>query len=151
MNETTIQNALYRHFRRKRHSLTVPNCGALKGEADLLSVTKADFVHEVEVKCCASDFRRDFETKWTKHWQLKNGENVQRGIPNYFWFATPPGVVEPAEVPDYAGLMHVGDGEVAVVRDAPRLHSEKLSTRSRRYITRGLSIRYWNQRLEIDA
>jgi hypothetical protein len=35
---------------------------------------------------------------------------------------------------------------VSVDRDAPRLHTEKLSDTDRRYIERGLTLRYWQER-----
>ena len=51
--------------------------------------------------------------------------------PNYFYYAVPTGLIEPDEVPPYAGLIYI-DAEYRyiaqsfrIVREAPRLHREK--------------------------
>jgi hypothetical protein len=147
MTEHTIQTALYRWCVDKRHPVTIDNCGACTiGKADLLSVTKARFVHEFEIKCQASDFRREFETKDTKHRRLARGDNRLMSLPNYFWFATPEGLLDAGAIPDYAGLITVARGCCTVQIEAPRIHSDNLTDRDRRYIERGLTHRYWGVR-----
>lgn len=147
MTEHSIQTALYQWCRSKRHPVTIDNCGACTiGKADLLSVTKARFVHEFEVKCTASDFRREFETKDTKHRRLRTADNRLMALPNYFWFATPDGLLAPGDIPDYAGLITVARGRCTVQIEAPRIHSSNLTDRDRRYIERGLTHRYWGTR-----
>lgn len=146
MNEQDIQDFLYTEFcGSKNHIMTVPNCKAMtpRGESDLLSVTKALFVHEFEIKCSTSDFLREFESKSRKHKILENKE--KNGIPNYFWFAAPEGVVE--DLPEYAGYIKVQERDIEVVKDAPRLHNDKMSDRARRYLERGLQVRLWQKRL----
>jgi hypothetical protein len=147
MTENDIQNHLYAWCTDKRHPVTIDNCGACTiGKADLLSVTRARLVHEFEVKCSVSDFHREFETKDTKHKRLGRADNRLMSLPNYFWFAVPEGLLSQEDLPDYAGLMTVtGDG-CHVDRDAPRIHDDSLSNKDRRYIERGLTYRYWEQR-----
>lgn len=147
MTENEIQNQLYQWCTDKRHPVTIDNCGACTiGKADLISVTKARLVHEFEIKCSVADYKREFETKDTKHDRLDRADNRLMSLPNYFWFATPEDVLPPASIPDYAGLMIVGpDGCREEIR-APRIHTDNLSAKDRRYIERGLTYRYWSQR-----
>lgn len=149
MTETELQNELYEWCADKRHPVTIDNCGACTiGKADLLSVTKARLVHEFEIKCSVADFHRDFEEKDTKHKRLGRGDNRLMSLPNYFWFATPPGLIERDDIPEYAGLIVVEAGSCTVEKDAPRIHSDNLSDKDRRYIERGLTYRYWTHRSE---
>ena len=155
LTESDIQDALYRHFSGKRHPMTIPNCGAdcVVGEADLISITRAHLVHDVEIKTSLADYRREFETKEDKHEILDAGgvKDYPYGgtyyYSNYFWFAAPDGLLDDEDLPDYAGLLTVSDRRVVTVAvDAPRLHTEKLSDTDRRYIERGLTLRYWQER-----
>jgi len=147
MSEQRLQNAIYRFFRDKRHPITIPNCGACGvGKADLLSVTKAHLVHEVEIKHTVADFHRDFEEKTYKHHALANQKGYRTA--NYFWFGVPEDLIDPDDVPEYAGLLYVNDaGGVDEIIPAPRIHGKKLRDRDRAYIERGLTLRYWNERL----
>ena len=53
------------------------------------------------------------------------------------------------EIPDYAGLLYVTDaGRVEEIVAAPRIHGKKPRERDRAYIERGLTLRYWNERLD---
>ena len=147
MTETTIQKQLYDWCTNKRHPVTIDNCGACTiGKADLLSVTKARLVHEFEIKCSVADFEREFEDKDTKHDRLDRADNRLMSLPNYFWFATPPDLLPLDAIPDYAGLMLVTDEGCTVEKDAPRIHTDNLSDKDRRYIERGLTYRYWADR-----
>ena len=50
-------------------------------------------------------------------------------MPNYFYYAVPEGMLEPDEIPPYAGLVYVGeDGKtLRTIVKAPRLHDRKLT------------------------
>lgn len=147
MNEVDIQNELYAWCTDKRHPVTIDNCGACTiGKADLLSITKARLVHEFEVKCTVADFQRDFDDKDTKHDRLDRADNRLMSLPNYFWFATPENLLDLDDIPDYAGLMTVTDTGCTERKSAPRIHTDNLSDKDRRYIERGLTYRYWDQR-----
>lgn len=147
MTESKAQFQIYDdHCEPKNHRLVTPNTKALgnPGEADLVSVTQADFTHEFEIKCDPADYRREFETKETKHWVLEEHDNHHPDYDpgsNYFWFACS---FEPEDVPEYAGLMRVSENGVLVLKEAPRLHSEKISDRALRYLERGLMYRFWD-------
>lgn len=47
--------------------------------------------------------------------------------PNYFYYCTPPGVVEVDDVPSYAGLVYVDkSGLITIKKKAPKLHGDKI-------------------------
>lgn len=52
-------------------------------------------------------------------------------MPNYFYYAVPEGMLEPDEVPPYAGLIYVTEDKTVrnvgliIVREAPKLHGTK--------------------------
>ena len=136
----------------------IPNCKGLgiKGESDLIAVTKSSFVHEFEIKCSVSDLKRDVKDKVKKHKVL---EAYHRSLssyrknepPNYFWIVCPEDVYEKGKdfIPEYAGIMKAKDSDfmgyiLKTVKDAPRLHSDSMSTRLQNYIMRGLSYRFWD-------
>ena len=136
MNELQIQGALYNHF---NAWLVAPNMTLELGEADLIRVTKAGFLTEYEIKCSRRDFLADKE-KRNKHFvlsgmlektkALKNKTFKTRAgsIPAQFYYVSPPGVIEVEDLPNYAGLYHVGPKwyKVKCVKRAPRLHNEPL-------------------------
>lgn len=174
--EGDLQDALYCHFGGKNHPLTIPNCGAgcVMGEADLISVTKARYVHEVEIKRTREDFHRDFREKEEKHEALEQGYRRVKEwwsrpdetivYANYFWFAAPVGVLEEDDIPEYAGFLEVRANarvvesryidrqarppSVRVRKKAPRLNTEKIGDDAFMYIARGLNARYWDRRTD---
>jgi hypothetical protein len=102
-------------------------------ECDMLSLTKAGFWHEFEIKMTRSDFKADFKKSSrypyqmhgmsyreyydlsredmdnledTKHGFLANG--CKKG-PSYFWFCTPAGLLKPEDIPEYAGHIEFPD------------------------------------------
>ncbi len=133
LNERQIQVALMREYLSRHHILTIPNSNSLfYHEADLLSVTKARYVHEFEIKISLKDYRHEFKYKPGKHARLSTAytKKWSRSIPNYFWFVT---TFELDEVPSYAGHIVVNSRVVHgrtltslhYRRQAPRLHSSK--------------------------
>lgn len=160
VTEATLQAILmHRAMEVIKHELVLPNTGAHWGtfyawEADLISVTKSGLIHEYEIKLTKSDYRADFG-KENKHSTL--ADNRWTNKPNYFWYVTYELDIEP---PDYAGWIlvqdneHRGNGrwrsdtwngyEWAVMREAPRLHSKRISDRQREAMGRLLSFRLKN-------
>lgn len=147
MTEEDIQNVLYEFASEKNHRLIVDNCKALnvRGEADLISLTRSNLIHEFEIKRSQSDFQREFQTKKKKH-RLLEGNGRYTYSANYFWFVCESGVLNEEEVPDYAGLIEVGENGFEIIRKASRLHTEKATDRIIRYLERGVTIRYWKLR-----
>lgn len=145
MNELKIQNFLYPWLTDKKHTLITPNV-RLYGqfESDLISVSRAGYVSEYEIKCSVSDFKKDFKTKASKHIRLEGGK---KSTPNYFYFVVPEYMAR-VDVPQYSGLIIVDKlGFARLERQAKRLHGNKVSDRARAYLERGLMFRFWSHRL----
>lgn len=175
MTEHEAQDLLYHYLNQKQHAGIVPNIYAYSWESDMLSMTKAEFMHEYEIKVSLSDFRKDAE-KAEKHEILKTGSRVpseyeQRYLdkaiklawcnydsltkriienrPNYFWYACPPDLIPVSEVPAHAGLLYLtGRHCQTVVKDAPRLHIEKVTDRVKRHIITSFVFKYWRMRIK---
>jgi len=104
-------------------------------ESDFISITKAGYMHEVEVKISRHDFKADFEKssrKWDfkakkdkvliKHEAIKAGEY---GLKT-FSFATPEGLLSRKEIPEYCGHYEVNEnGLVITLKDPPILNNPK--------------------------
>jgi hypothetical protein len=140
--------------------LVTPNISLYRWESDLIGVTGAGFCHEYEIKISKSDFKVD--AKKSKHWYLKKGMQCC----NYFWYVCPENMVSKEDVPDHAGLIYIvpnkyntrrqtGYGTFCkptetfvIVKQAPRLHAGKISDKHKEYLSRGLMLRYWSQRVK---
>ena len=77
MTEKEIQNALYSYCSQKQHEYMIPNFH-IYFEADFLSVTKAGFINEYEIKCTRSDFKAEFKNKKAKHNDLKKAFTLKK-------------------------------------------------------------------------
>jgi hypothetical protein len=115
----------------KKHVLAIPNSKTVYyWECDLLSVTRAGFTHEFEIKRTMSDYKAD-KRKIYKHRSLAGLRSNTRGrytIPNYFWYATVDFDITP---PEYAGWIKFmdtgGDRPMQIIKvEAPRLHNDHL-------------------------
>jgi hypothetical protein len=141
--ERRIQAKLMRRcLKILQHRITVPNSNVILGyEADLISITKAYYVHEYEIKTSIADYRRDF-SKWLGHHRYGIGKHrflqdetatsykYYYKRPNYFWFVTCGFEIEP---PPYAGYIvaeftkRTKTGiRLVVKQEAPRLHTDKV-------------------------
>jgi len=151
MDEFIIQNALYHHVLSKQHSCIIPNIYLGSSEADLISVTKAGYINEYEIKITRSDFKADF--KKSKHSFLKDRQKTFRA---YFWFVTPEGLVDVDEIPEYAGFIAVRKGRrvgwvCREIKRPPRLCSEKINTWQKDQILTAYMHRFWNMRDRVEA
>ena len=151
IDEPLIQEILYNYYLQGYQLF--PNIYIYPWESDLLVVSRAGYVTEIEIKISKKDFRADFK-KAEKHQGLERGEREpsenelrminhsiggeywKRGLnergkyavprPNYFYYACPEGVIKPEELPKYAGLIIVNESfAVRFERTAPKLHKEK--------------------------
>lgn len=120
-------------------------------ESDYLTVTKAGYTDEYEIKLSRSDFhadkRKDRHERYqiVTPWRFYTGHQskhrppftqvthvgIANQYPNRFWYVVPDGLVTPDEVPEYAGLIYAeqrGFGYVMlkVVKRGPKLHGHKL-------------------------
>jgi len=161
MDEKIIQNTLQVFWAGRGHDLIIPNF-YLTYESDLLSVTKSGFIHEFEIKCTKSDFKRDFKNKSDKHFYLKAAlekEQIkvvryQHMVANYFWFVAPENLLDINDIPKYSGFIEISENDFGPwcreQRRAPRLHSDKITEPITTRIYRGLMFRYWKMRKEIE-
>lgn len=155
MNEFEIQNALYKFLSIKGHEFIIPNIylsGGVWSEADLISVTKAGYISEYEIKISRADFKADLK-KRKHHFFEKNNRCFQR----YFWFVTPDGLVKPEEIPNYAGHIEVSKPRrydpwfrCSVKKNPMRLSGEKINDRQKEKIYRGYMLRYWDMRHRLE-
>lgn len=98
------------------------------GQADLIFVSKAGYVTEIEVKISRADWKKDAsKSKW------------QRPRPHIarFFYAVPESLLAeglPDWCPPEAGVLAVSGANVREVRAARRFKSQKLSDASHRHI-----------------
>ncbi len=65
MNEREIQNYLHQYFTGRIYE--IPNVYLYDWESDFISVTRAGYIHEYEIKISKADFRNDTKSKPHKH------------------------------------------------------------------------------------
>lgn len=179
MNEANIQNYLHRYFTGRLYE--IPNIYLFDWESDFISVTRAGYIHEYEIKISKSDFNNDAKSKAHKHevlihgcrplkkyekicvddyadrgWEIPSyisnkltGDNKIAGKrPNYFWYVCPVDLIK--EVPEYAGLIFCNP-HLEIIKPAPLLHKEKISTEMKGKILSSFYYRYWKLRLSSKA
>ena len=152
-----IQAAVYRYFYQKNHQVNAANIYYHKRwESDFLSMSKAGYLHEVEIKLTKSDYKADFKKKRktyggkegkSKHAQIESGALV-----SYFWFAMPEGLVELEEVPEYAGVIYVRKSKGLLTlhpaRPAPKLNKNPIGAEGIRRILQKTTWKFWDMHLK---
>lgn len=99
-------------------------------ESDILFLSRTGFWTEIEIKISRADFKADLKNKAGKHSALADPSVMAK--PNQFFYAVPEGLVTPEEIPEYAGLLTVGQQwqSARTVKPAPWLHRQKTSPES---------------------
>lgn len=177
LTEKSIQDALWWHLHQKGHRWMAPCFTPAKWwEMDMMSVTKAGFVHEYEIKLSLQDFKADARKsrevngrwddvnecrKWvtdaeTKHSRLALADP---NGPARFFFVTPEYMVIGADVPEWAGLIHVYQREhrysdklskwsmgFKIIKEAPKLHGQKFGDAERMRLGEMFYWRFWELR-----
>jgi hypothetical protein len=116
-------------------------------ECDVFEVTEAGYFREYEIKLSKADFKADAlkEKERGSSWdpnrpppERKHDLLTKKDVrgPSEFWFVCPRGIIEPSDLPSWAGLIHVWEipnykspwnvRYERVVR-APKLHRQKYS------------------------
>ena len=116
-------------------------------EADVFGINKNGYIYEYEIKRSRSDFQAEFRNKKWKHNKLKNrnaiklydewkngkrtGEQYENiKIPNRYFFVCQVGLIQPSEIPEYAGLIYIiNNNEFSEVKSAKLLHRNKANIR----------------------
>ena len=142
MNAEEIKAYVAGHFRYEKQAALIAfeagdNCSAWGEPADVLVVTDARLLYEIEVKISISDLKHDAVKR--KHSYFANG-NDKHAV-NRFYFAVPKEIAAPAEeiiekMYPYAGLLSVNGGFVEHRKQAKILHTKRLSFRQIYELTR---------------
>jgi hypothetical protein len=118
------------------NNLVVPNIGGGYGEIDVLKLTRSGYTYEYEIKISKNDFKAD-NKKIEKHQNYSDvynniprlwwgGKSKDReGIPNYFIYVAPKGIIPIEKIPDYAGFYEIDNNYLKCIKKAPKIHREK--------------------------
>lgn len=126
------------------HQIIIPNCYYAGGEMDVMVVSSAGFVTEIEIKTSLQDWQNDKnKSKWT---------SPERDKVNRFFYAVPHDLVGkcPNWVPESAGILAISPGGVVTVwRKAQKVNQNKISDDDLKAIMRKVYCRYWAIRMKI--
>lgn len=75
----------------------------------------------------------------------ETGDWVRYGRPNYFYYCVPDGLVDPKDIPPYAGLAYVCGRNLRKVKDAPILHRDKFDPEAYKMADK-FYYNWWNER-----
>lgn len=109
------------------HPVVCPNVNhLLRGQQDMISVNGRGMLIEYEVKISRSDFKRDAK-KGKQHSFIdhRNDPHILQRIPNQFFYVVPEDMVSVDELPSFAGLYYISNGEMVLKKQAPLLHKQK--------------------------
>lgn len=139
-----IRLALARHFD-WFHNRMYPEWFIDGGVADLVFVSKAGYVTEIEVKISVSDWKAD---QWKRKW------DIERPHITRFFYAVPDTLVDsiPDNTPDFAGILSISAGrrtrdDVREIRAAMRRPSIKLTPAAQQKMFESAYYRYWNREI----
>lgn len=140
MTERDAQRVLARHFDPYQQTV-VPNCYFAGGEMDLLVVSKAGYLIEVEIKLSRSDWKADAaKSKWSM---------PERRFVSRFYYAVPPELcpaAPPEWVPPTCGILHLLEF-VREHRKAERMRAApKLTDQQMLHILASPYHRWWRTR-----
>ncbi len=129
--EKKAQKVLRKYFlseSTKKYEIT--NLYVYGWESDYLAITRSNLSYEIEIKISRADFKNDFKNKEDKHLLFEGGNKLGKfskagGMPNYFYYAVPDGLIKADEVPDYAGLLYLRPWGVTFEKEAKKLTNEK--------------------------
>lgn len=126
-SESFIQAKLWDYFYQKyKYMFVNMKYFSLENENDFIGVSEFGHTIEYEIKTRKFDFMDDFK-KEKKHEKLKKAfeskdKTIDFNVPNKFFYAAPPGIIDKKQVPKYAGLVEVDKDRVRVIKNAPTLH-----------------------------
>lgn len=114
------------------------------------------YAYEVEVKISLADHDKDFEKEGKR--QVTQGRLEARrqasyeaggwtrhGRPNHFYCRVPDGLVDPRDIPPYAGLAYVRGRNLRKIKDAPIPRRDKFDPEAYRMADK-FYYNWWNER-----
>lgn len=136
LTEKSIQRRLHLHFGVNRE-IGITNIHLFGNESDYLTVTKAGYIDEYEVKISRSDFLRDSKKTRDEAYRAFPGSLFEQEqppqlaatyetYPNRFWYVVPEGLIRADELPPYAGLIECKP-HLRITTKAPMLHKDKVT------------------------
>lgn len=160
-SEASMQSALALYFDYRQNSV-FPRVHVWDWEADLVILTKASMMWEVEVKTSMADWKSDVQKD---KWQSKHWKNISRfyyavsepllspklieGASTDWWKAVKP-VVEysiPEFVPEFAGVLclKVNKGQMFItcIRQPKVLGKAKIGPNTQHRLLRSTYFRFW--------
>jgi hypothetical protein len=143
---------------RQHDEILVPNVHA-PWECDMLTITRAGYVHEFEIKISRADFHADFKKEKHQHYAARipaflspwYGEKRMTEIPGRFWFVTMEGIATADDIPEYAGWIEARSNRryPKVIKQAPQLHKVKATQEYRIRVLQSMMHRYWQARYKL--
>ena len=152
-SEELIQEKLYYHFlSSSTKKYEIFGKFVYGWESDYLCITKSGYVYECEIKISRSDYQNDFKNKVIKH-QILEAKETPKLRPNYFYYVVPEGLISKEEVPNGYGLIYVKDWGLDVVKEAKKIHGEKVDFDKLRLIDKFYwgYLDYWNKFRKLGA
>lgn len=151
-SESLIQERLYTHFlspSTKRYEIF--GKFVYDWESDYLCITKSGYVYECEIKISRGDYQNDFKNKVAKHIILE-AKDTPKLRPNYFYYVVPDGLITKDEVPNGYGLIYVKEWGLDIVKEAKKIHSEKVDFEKLKLIDKFYwgYLDYWNKFRKFD-
>lgn len=143
-----IVRKLYKYYC-DRYFPIVPNIYIYNWESDILMKNKENnYITEYEIKISRSDFKADFK-KIKKHQLLLDSYTYKFSaeLPNYFYYATPPGLLNKSEIPKYAGLIEAGI-TCKIIKKAPLIHNDEIDQSDKTKMLEKIYQKYWTNRLD---
>lgn len=150
-DETRIQYHLSRRLLNKGYKIVLPNINWswLIWEADLIGITKANYMYEYEIKITKQNFMKDF-TKSKHRIMHRTPKTGNPRIPNYFSYVAPLNAM-PICIPDNAGLIEVvksGRSQHGMyfteIRKPHKIHEQKVSEKGIIKMLRAMMFKYWD-------
>jgi hypothetical protein len=147
-SEGDLQKALYYYTLSQDKKIWAHNIYLFNWESDFIAIDSKGSIFEYEIKLNTGDFKADFKKR--KHTIFMNTVGSKRApyTPNYFYFVCPSGVIDPKQVPSYAGLIYVDNkSNCKIVKKPRRIHNEKrgYSTKVLSNIAKSLGHRWYSK------
>lgn len=146
MSSTQLVKKLFNRLSSNYYPI-ITNSYVYTWESDLLALNKnTKYVTEYEIKTSRADFKADFK-KEDKHKYIElvfnDGiENPQS--PNHFYYVTTPGLLDRSEIPEYAGLIQIGNS-ITFTKRAPLLHKNKAEDGFDKQLLTKAYYKFWNK------
>lgn len=136
MTSDDIINTVVRQVFPPRRYAVCPNVswGLLDWEADVLAVSPAGIINEIEVKVSAADLRRDEKKAKWRHFHSPIHPGCIKNLVHRFWYAVPGW--QPLRSAAETRAIEVGAGVIIVVPGAERGSRNKFFAEVVRYPTR---------------